>query len=79
MTHAQDGCLLAFKIDHGREIVIRRRSVIASTEGKVEHWCTELITAYGPGNLVIVPAGSKTALTDIDNREDWTCIAARTH
>ena len=25
------------------------------------------------------PAGSRTALTDIDNREDWTWIAAKAH
>ena len=37
MAHAQDGCFLAFKVDYGREIVIRRWSIIAGTEGKVEH------------------------------------------
>jgi len=79
MTHVQDGRLLTFKVDDGYEIGTRRIIVLAGAEGKTICWYTRLITAYELKHLVITPAGSRTALTDIDNREDWTWTAPKDH
>ena len=70
MTHVQDGRLLAFEIDGGHEIGTRRDNVFVGTEGETIYCYAGLITAYGLGKVVVAPAGSRTALTDIDNKED---------
>lgn len=78
VTHVQDGCFLTLEIDSGHEIGTGRVHVVVSAEGETEHWWVRLLVAYKSEPTTGTPAGSRTALTDIDNRDDWTWTAPRT-
>ena len=80
MAHFQDRSFLSVEANRRHKIDAKvQRVVLIGAEGKMKNLCAGLVTICGAKEFDVTPAGSSTAPTDTDSREDCSWIAAEVH